>query len=98
MAKKITKHARRRLRERSNIRKDYGSLIVVVKKKGKTKHDYCGEFHNYLCSKGANIKVYNETIYIFSKGKKKLITTYPVPSNFLPTSKYEAKTKEEVVS
>lgn len=96
MAKKITKHARRRLRERSNIRKDYGCLIITVKRKGKTKNDYCGEFRNYLHSKRANIKVYNETIYIFSKGKKKLITAYPVPSEYLPTSKYEEK--EEVVS
>lgn len=98
MAKKITRHAKKRLRERSNIRKDYGNLIVAVKKKGKTKHDYHGKFHDYLCSKRANIKVYNETIYIFSKGKKKLITTYPVPSEYLPTSKYEEKQKEEVVS
>lgn len=91
MPKNVSSHAKKRLKERVGIKNDYGTLLNSIKKYGKTKKQFQGEFYKYLNSKdrGKTIKVFNECIYIFSKSKKKLITTYKVPKSYLPTIKYE---------
>ncbi|MDE5630429.1 MAG: hypothetical protein K2I70_02400, partial [Bacilli bacterium] len=46
----------------------------------------------YLNSKdNGEIRVYKDDVYLFGKGRrsKKLITVFPVPEKFLPTSNYE---------
>lgn len=91
MPKHVSSHAKKRLMERVGIKSDYGTLLNSIKKYGKTKKNFRGEFYKYLNSKdrGKNIKVFNDCIYIFSKSKKRLITTYKVPKSYLPISKYE---------
>lgn len=95
MPKNVSSHAKKRLNERVGIKSDYGNLFNNIKKYGKTKRQFQGEFYKYLNSKdrGKTIKVFNDCIYIFSKTKKKLITTYKVPKSYLPTSKYEINNK-----
>ena len=49
-------------------------------------------FFRYLMKKyrkNKNIRVYGNNIYIFTRGSKKLITTYPVPEKYIPIKKYE---------
>uniref|UniRef100_UPI003FEF82C4 hypothetical protein n=1 Tax=Candidatus Onthocola sp. TaxID=3085646 RepID=UPI003FEF82C4 len=91
MPKHVSSHAKKRLMERVGIKSDYGTLLNSIKKYGKTKKNFRGEFYKYLNSKdrGKTIKVFNDCIYIFSKSKKRLITTYKVPKSYLPISKYE---------
>lgn len=91
MKKRITKHAKKRLRERTGVYNNYTNLLRNVLKKGIPSNHYTGAFYSYLASKqnGSGIKVYKEKIYIFSPNKKKfLLTTFPVPDMYLPTSKY----------
>lgn len=88
--KKVTKHGRKRLKERNN---DCGrnGIFSLAKIRGMMSLSFEGEFHGYLESKmnrGAMVKVYKNNIYIYSKGAKNLITTYPVPERFLPIEQY----------
>lgn len=91
--KKITNHAKFRIRERLGIIKNYNELIQNVEKYGKNITYYKGDFRKYLNNKlhkkNIKIKVYNENIYIFNKTSKKLITVYPVLPKFFPSTNYE---------
>lgn len=89
---RITKHGKRRIRERVDSIHNTNALARIVSKNGKSKGMYQGKFHQYLLSKsssGARIKVYQNNIYILSKNTKRLITTYPVPEKYLPTEQFE---------
>lgn len=89
---RVTKHAKVRLRERTDSNHNSNAMSRIVSKNGKTKGFYQGKFHQYLLSKsisGARVKVYQDNIYIFSKNSKRLITTYPVPDKYLPVEQYE---------
>ena len=88
--KKVTKHGRKRLKERNNDRGRNG-IFSLAKIRGKMSADFEGEFHEYLesrMSRGSMVKVYKNNIYIYSKTSKILITTYPVPEKFLPVEQY----------
>ena len=89
--KRITKHARKRLGERAGVYDNYARLLNNVLKKGHPPNRYSGLFYSYLSNKtnSSSIRVYKEKIYVFSPSKKKkLLTTFPVPSMYLPTRKY----------
>ncbi len=95
MRKRITKHARQRLLERTGVSSSYARLLKNVSSKGYLARHYTGSFYSYLSSKnnGQGIKVYKEKIYVFSLKNKRLLTTYPVPAAYLPTSKYLIRKK-----
>ena len=48
---RVTKHARKRIRERVMTNQSPISLLNTVSRKGKTKGMYEGKFHQYLTSK-----------------------------------------------
>ena len=89
---RVTKHGKKRIRERQNIT-SYPALLQVVKKKGKSIYYFKGIFFKYLRFKSKNykniIKVYGSNIFIFTRSSKKLITTYPVPEKYIPIKDYE---------
>ena len=97
MYKKITKHGKKRLRERQNIGANSGTLLRSVKLNAKSMYEYQGKFFQYLRSKydkyNTTVKVHGDNVYIFSRGRKKLITTYPVPEKYLPTSDYKIENR-----
>ena len=79
----ITKHGKRRLRERQNVITGNALLRSVVRK-GKIVYEFKNSFFRYLMKKyrkNKNIRVYGNNIYIFTKNSKKLITTYSVLQN-----------------
>lgn len=94
--KRITRHAKKRLLERTGVSNSYTNFLRNVLSKGISSNRYTGSFYSYLISKnnGRSIKVYKERIYVFSPTKdKRLLTTYPVPDAYLPTNKYLIKEK-----
>lgn len=98
--RKITKHGKIRIKERIQTNFSEQSLISIVFKNGLSKERYIGEFHDYLlkkCQKGATIKVYKQNIYVFTKNSKTLLTTYPIPEKFLPSSKYEISLSKSMI-
>lgn len=92
---KLSVHGNYRINERvKNTTIKNRTLIRNVLKNGYSKNKYKGKFYNYLLRKeklkNIRVKVYNEEIYVFaSRNHQKLVTTYPVPNFFKPTSKYE---------
>lgn len=89
MKRKVTHHAKMRIRERTELNAVSNNLVETVVRKGLTRLRYRGRFFQYLNRKKGQVKVYNDYIYFFSKTKRKLITVYPVPPKFLPTTQYE---------
>ena len=88
--KKVTKHGRKRLKQR-NINQGRNGISNNARMYGKTKRYFEGEFYEYLLNKslrGCSIKVYKNDIFIFGKTSKNLITTYPIPEKYLPVEKY----------
>lgn len=89
---RLTKHGKRRIRERvDTIYKD-NNLVRIVSKNGKSKNIYQGSFRQYLENKtksGIKLKIYNNNIYILSKNTSRLITTYPIPDKYIPIEQYE---------
>lgn len=95
---RVTKHARKRIRERVITNQSPISLLNTVSRKGKTKGMYEGKFHQYLTSKSINgkiAKVYKDNIYILTKNTRRLITTFKIPEKYLPVEQYEI-TKEKI--
>lgn len=91
---KVTKHGKRRLKERLNIFNAYAMEMKASKVNGKRIYNYEGKFFYYLNSKNnGEIRVYKENVFLFGRGRrsKKLITVFPVPKKFLPTKDYEIK-------
>ena len=67
--KKVTKHGRKRIKERN---KDHGrnGIFGLAKKRGLMSLSFEGEFYNYLesrMSRGMMVKVYKNNIYIWRK-------------------------------
>lgn len=92
MKTKVTKHGKTRLKERLNIFNAYATVMKTSKVNGKRIYNYEGKFFYYLNSKtNGDIRVYKDNVFLFGKGRrsKKLITVFPVPERFLPTSQYE---------
>ena len=92
-------HGSIRMKERiGNIKNDKAHLRNVIQN-GKTKKDFRGDFYYYILQKESKkdkkIKIYKNFIYIFNKGNHGLITTYPVPEEFLPIEKYEYTESEK---
>lgn len=88
--KRVTKHGRKRLKQR-NVNQCRNGISNNARKYGKTKRYFEGEFYEYLLnrtSRGCSVKVYKNDIYIFGKTSKNLITTYPIPERFLPIEQY----------
>lgn len=88
--KKVTKHGRKRLKER-NINQGRNGIFTSARLRGKTSFYFEGEFRDYLISRmssGIQVKVYKNNIYIYSRNSKNLITTYPVPEKYLPVEQY----------
>lgn len=85
--KKITKHGKIRIEERLGKEFNNKNLLKAVFKYGYPKEFFSPEFYRYLnnkSKKGSHIKVYNGFVFIISKSKNTLITTYPIPERFLP--------------
>ena len=90
----VTYHAKERTLERTDI------SLSDIKEKSKSAYKYGykirrfeGAFYNYLCSKQINgcgyvLRVYEDNVYIFDAILKRLLTIYPVPSEFLPVSNF----------
>lgn len=96
-------HGSNRIKERiGNIKNDKVHLRNVVQK-GKTKKDFRGDFYYYILQKESRkdkkVKIYKNFVYIFNKGSHGLITTYPVPEEFLPIEQYEyTDTEKEILN
>lgn len=91
MTVKVSKHARRRAKERLNVsyKAERNKLFNKALRFGHNTNEFAGEFLDYLNSKtqkhkNTGIKVYDGNIYIYSNRNKLVITTYPVPQKFLP--------------
>ena len=92
MVKKVTYHAKMRIKERIDSRTKFSSLRYKVLQNGKDVRDYCGKFRQFLNSKKNSrirIKIYKDYLYFFTKNSKRVITAYHVPSKYLPLSYYE---------
>lgn len=92
MKRKLTYHGKKRVNERTMIYESKAALVRRVSMLGKTRNMYRGKFYQYLLSKsnrGAQVKVYNDYVYIMSKNSRRLITLYPVPEKYLPIKQYE---------
>lgn len=90
----ITHHAKERTLERT----DYSLTELKNKSQNALKHGYRirafgGQLHDYLLNKqlrGANylIRVYENNIYVFDAKRKRMLTIYPVPEEYLPVENY----------
>lgn len=103
MSKNIyaSSHGSIRMKERiGSIKNDKSHLRNAIRN-GKTKKDFRGDFYYYILEKESKrdkkIKIYKNFIYIFNKGSHGLITTYPVPEEFLPIEQYEYTEKEKEI-
>lgn len=86
--RKITKHAKMRIKERSN-RNKYSTLLNTAIHKGNSKEKYDKGLYLYLyrkAKKNARVIVFSDYIFIISKTGKTLITMYPVPKRFRPAA------------
>lgn len=87
---KITQHAKERTLERTDMSlPDVRKASNLAYKHGYKVRAFKGAFYDFLNSKqirGANylVRVYEDNIYIFDARLKKMMTIYPVPSEFLP--------------
>ncbi len=96
----MTRHGNKRIKERVTDYSNKDSLLTLVRKNGRTKEDFIGEFYQYLLNKsrrGAKVRVYKNNIYILAKNSKKLITVYSVPSQFLPVTQYGINSQKKNV-
>ena len=89
----ITNHARDRIGERTGItrKRERDKLSQQARRRGLAPDYFYGNFRSFLFSKAyqkghVKIKVYKECIFVY-RGKN-LLTMYPVPEVFKPTSKY----------
>ena len=67
--------------------------INHVYKYGHKINEYNSPFYEYLLTKQldgdhTSILIYGNNIYVFDNRQKRLVTTYPVPVEFLPTKQY----------
>ena len=93
----ISKHGQKRIKERLGNRLNRQKLLKNVLRYGNLKEHFEGEFYDYLYNKslkGAYIKIYKNFIFVISKSKKTLITTYPIPEMFLPIEKYHINSRK----
>lgn len=97
---KVTKHGSIRIKERIGNTRD-NTLLRVVSYKGKSKNEYKGSLFQYLLvkekQKNAIIKLYKNNVYVLSKNSRRLITTYPLPSKYLPTINFELNNRERII-
>lgn len=94
----ITVHGKQRLKERVEKESRDLAYIRTVLTQGMGKNFFTGEFRDYLDSKErrtSRVKVYRDNIYVFPKNSKRLITTYHIPSRFLPIENYVLNNKAE---
>lgn len=94
---RVTTHARIRARERMNlsyhseVNKEYNNALRY----GHPVDKYRGDFAKFLSykknqkkNKARGLKVYKDMVFIYNG--KTVLTSYPVPEKFRPTSKYLA--------
>lgn len=92
---KITRHGYRRLSERTSFTPSQKNHNVnQAWKYGKKLSAFIDPFFSYLLTKQhygekTSVKVYDGFIYVFDNRYHKLITSYPVPEEYIPTKKYE---------
>lgn len=81
---KLSKHSKKRLIERANIRNNQKLYFRTALKKGKTWYDIKDKkLRTYLKSKqrvNSRIKLYDNKLFIYSKNKKQLYTIYELPT------------------
>jgi len=87
----ITKHAAQRTKERCGIPKKSAERIAMIAFENGISHKECnGKLRRYIdkifltYNKGANIRIYNNHIYIFTTNGT-LITVLTLPSEFSGT-------------
>ena len=88
----VTKHSRIRIHERTNYSGRLTTLAKLVSKNGLTKNAFKGDFRKYLKTKEDGkvlVKVYQGNIYILTKNRRRIITTYQIPKRYLPIEKYK---------
>lgn len=85
----ITDHAYQRAKERLSLNaKTFYKLALKALDNGITHSQTKGKLNRYITSlffksySGNNVRIYGDNIYIFDK--KKLITVYRLPGEFLP--------------
>ncbi len=84
---KISKHARMRMIERTNLNhKERRTLFREALDNGKSIQDVKdNKIKGFLISKknNCNIKLYKDYVFIYSKNSKQLYTLYRLPSELL---------------
>lgn len=96
---KVTEHAKKRLEERTNIKKyEWNKSASSAYKKGYRISVFSEPFYSYLKGRQlagdrTSVKVWNNNIYIFDNRHQKLLTIYPVPEEFLPIKKFLGEQK-----
>lgn len=89
--KKISRHGKERIEERLGLDFNNKILFKNALMYGFSKENFSEDLYMFLYNKtlkGAKIKVYKDFIFVISKNKKKLITTYPIPKCFLPLENF----------
>ena len=92
--KPVTDHAKQRITERTSIPLSEAKKIAKhVFKNGFKLRQFSGEFYDYLCGKRIDggqydIRVWEDMVYIYDTRQKRLLTVYPIPTEFLPISDY----------
>ena len=92
--KPVTDHAKQRITERTDIPLSNAKRISDhVFKNGYKLRVFTGDLYDYLCSKRIDgghydIRVWEDYIYIYDTQQKRLLTVYPIPTEFLPISDY----------
>ena len=91
---KITKHARKRFCERTDFSPGQRNHDAKMAWKRGYKASQFGEpLYSYLFEKQmegdrTSVKIWGENVYVFDNRRKKLVTVYPVPEEFLPVKRY----------
>ena len=83
---KISNHAKRRMRERTNFNhKERRNLFRTALDKGKSIQDIKDpDVKDYVKSKNnCMVKLYKDYVYIYSKHNKQLYTMYKLPDNLV---------------
>lgn len=96
--KRVSRHAKQRCAERFGVS---NKIVKELMRTGFTIADFEGDFHNYLVNiqskKGGavNVKVKDNMLVVYNKRSQKAITTWVIPSKYLPIEQYLVRSLKE---
>ena len=97
----VTRHASNRIQQRTEFSPNQKNHnINNAWKYGHKIDNYVDPFFSFLLTKQQEgnrtiVKIYEDNIYVFENKKRRLITVYPVPEEYVPTKQFLGKQKGE---